>query len=99
MHRHQHIVATGNDGAIHRHGRWKESADERELRAGEAELPADSEREGTAEEEEGESCPEVLEADHFVIVGPDVFMEKADFVMVGMRVGVGLLDGCVDGSC
>jgi hypothetical protein len=62
-------------------------------------LPTDSEGEGSTEEEEGEGGPEVLEADHLVIVGPDVFMEKADLVVVGVRVGVGLLDGCVDGSC
>ena len=99
MHCDKHVVTAGNDGTIHRHGSRKESADDRKFRTGEAELPTDAKSEGAAEEQEGEGGPKVLEPDHLVIVGPDVFMEKADLVMIGMRVGVGLLDGCVDGSC
>ena len=57
MHCNKHVVAAGNDGAIHRHSRREKSADDREFRAGEAELPADAKSECAAEEKEGESCP------------------------------------------
>ncbi len=53
MHGHKHVVAARDNRSVHCHSRWKKSADDRELCAGEAELPADAEREGTAEEEEG----------------------------------------------
>ena len=71
---------------------------DRDLRAGEAELPTHAESEGAADEEKRESGPEILQTDHLVIVGPEVFLDESDLVVIVVLVAcVGGCFGC-DGA-
>jgi hypothetical protein len=82
MHCDEHVVATRDDRAVHRDGFGQELTDQGNRRAGEAELPANSERQRAADEEKGEGGPEILQTDHLVIVGPKVFVEKPRLLVV-----------------
>jgi hypothetical protein len=57
-------------------------------------LPANSESQRAAEEKKGQSGPEVLETDHFVIVGPEVFFDESDLVVIVLIL---VLVACVGG--
>jgi len=96
MHGHEHVVAARDDRTINRHSSGEELADQRKLRARKSKLPANSESQRAADEKKGQSGPEVLETDHFVIVGPEVFFDESDLVVVVVLMAC--VGGCFGGD-
>ena len=97
MHGHQHVVAAGYDRAIDGDRGGQEVTDDWNCSTWKTQLPANAEGEGATDEKKSECCPEVLEADHLVIVGPKIFFYKTHIMV--LVVGMGFVNWCVRSDC
>ena len=90
MHRHEHVVAAGDDGSLVVHDTvGKQVTDDRNGVTGEGQLPTHRQGHGTTKEEEEYCRPHELHGDHLVIGVPDV-MHDPGLSVTMMTFAVGL---------
>jgi hypothetical protein len=96
MHREQHRISFGRD--LTALGGEQQLAQDRHIRPGIGELPANAEGEQAADEKPDQRAEQKLNADDFVIAREDVFRPDAAGVgVIGVRMIVGV-GACGDGT-